>query len=221
VVNINLHTINVRNTDMTYSIIPTHKIMDVAFINWRGMLESESRRIKRALILDQSSIKLCDAEMLKRLSTLPLIEAFVQGLRDTDAVNQITNSAVFRVYVENYLKGRADIYQEGRTLMVRLLAPVPDGRPLEIIAFTRTTDWKTYEAIQAEIIEHLLVMLSSFYLRLNPQHNEFIFCHPPIRVPFERFLEICNGAAGIPQHQFGTPTPHPSLFKGRFKIKAK
>jgi len=42
---INLHTIRVRNADMTYSHIPTYKVLDTGFVNWRGMKESESRRI--------------------------------------------------------------------------------------------------------------------------------------------------------------------------------
>jgi len=37
VLNISLHSIKVQNFDMTTKVIPTHKIMDVAYKNWRGM----------------------------------------------------------------------------------------------------------------------------------------------------------------------------------------
>ena len=77
VVNINLHTIKIRNFDMTYSVIPTYKIVDVAFRNWRGMKESGGRRIQRSVTVDMVSIKFCDAEMLARLGKIDLLGEFL------------------------------------------------------------------------------------------------------------------------------------------------
>ena len=79
---------------------------------------------------------------------------------------QLTNMEVFQAYVTNYLKGRADLHQEGMTLLVRQLAPGPTGLPLEIYVFTKTVDWVEYEAIHAEILDHLVGAMPQFDLRV-------------------------------------------------------
>src|SRR4030065_789808 len=78
VVNINLHTIKVRNWDMTYSVIPTYKMVDVPYRNWRGMIESGGRRIQRSLSIDMVSIKFWDMEMLNRLRKIDLLSEFME-----------------------------------------------------------------------------------------------------------------------------------------------
>ena len=52
------------------------------------------------------------------------------------------------------------------TLMVRQLAPGPEGLPLEIYCFTNTTMWTDYEGIQSDIFDHLLAIVPEFGLRL-------------------------------------------------------
>jgi miniconductance mechanosensitive channel len=181
VVNINLHTIKIRNTDMTYSIIPTHRIMDVSFRNWRGMVESGSRRIQRSILLDQLSIAFCSVDTLRRLSKIDLIaewvadkiaqlEAYAAEHQDHYDLPldgpQITNIEVFRAYTVAYLQARPDIHVEGLPFLVRVLAPTPTGLPMEVYAFAKTTDWVTYEAIQAQIFDHLLAAAFAFDLRV-------------------------------------------------------
>jgi miniconductance mechanosensitive channel len=59
--------------------------------------------------------------------------------------------------------------------MVRQLAPTPTGLPLELYCFTNTTAWTTYEAIQADIFDHLIALLPEFGLRLfqEPAGHDF------------------------------------------------
>jgi miniconductance mechanosensitive channel len=181
VVNINLHTIKVRNWDMTYSIIPTHRIMDVSFRNWRGMVESGGRRIQRSILLDQLSIAFCSIETLRRLQKVDLIADWVadriaqlEAYAEThgDAYDlpldgpQVTNIEVFRAYTTAYLRSRPDIHTADMPFVVRVLAPTPAGLPLELYIFTKTIEWVTYEAIQAQIFEHLLAAAPTFDLRV-------------------------------------------------------
>ena len=166
VMDITLHTIKVRNTDMTYSHIPTYKLLDSAFVNWRGVNESESRRIKRAVILDQRSIQQCDQAVINQVEAHPLLAGFWEGFSDKDSCKKMTNSALFRSYVEYYLRNREDIYQTDRILLVHLLAPEPSGVPLEIIAFVKTVDFKLFEEIQSEILEHLYAVVGAFKLSI-------------------------------------------------------
>jgi miniconductance mechanosensitive channel len=184
VVNINLHTIKIRNFDMTYSVIPTYKIVDTPYRNWRGMIESGGRRIQRSLSVDMVSIKFCDQEMLDRLRKIDLLNEYLEEkirnleiyqIRHRDHFDspldgpQITNIEVFRAYIVAYLRNRPDIHTEEMPFLVRVLSPTPNGLPVELYVFAKTTNWVTYEMIQAEIFDHLLAAAQNFDLRVFQQ----------------------------------------------------
>ena len=79
---------------------------------------------------------------------------------------QVTNIEVFRAYIEGYLKKRPDIHLEKLPFLVRVLEPKPTGLPVELYIFTKTTEWEAYEAIQAQIFDHLLAAVKVFDLRV-------------------------------------------------------
>ncbi|MGD8751527.1 MAG: mechanosensitive ion channel family protein [Anaerolineales bacterium] len=184
VMNISLHSIKVQNFDKTITVIPTYKMVEVAYKNWRGMQESGGRRIKRSIVLDVASLKLLDKDMLERLRNVDLIhdylEAKIEKIRQFELEQgrpidspldgpQITNIEVFRAYIEAYLRSREDLHHEEMALLVRELSPSPMGLPLEVYVFTKTTDWFAYESIQAEIFDHLLSVAPFFDLRVFQQ----------------------------------------------------
>jgi miniconductance mechanosensitive channel len=190
VVDISLHTIKIQNFDKTFTIIPTYKIVDVAYKNWRGMQESGGRRIQRSILVDMTSIKFCDQQMLENLRRInlirPLLDTRIQALDDYRRRSdeemdspldgpQITNIEVFRMYIERYLRSRADIHHENMPFLVRALAPMPTGLAIELYIFARTTRWEDYEAIQAEIFDHLLAAAWHFDLRVfqEPTGSDF------------------------------------------------
>ncbi len=190
VINMTLHTIKVQNWDKTISVIPTHKIMEVAYKNWRGMQESGGRRIKRAIHIDLGSIRFCDEEMLLRFRKVDILRDYLDqrldeieqeriqmGIEIDSPLDsrQLTNLGTYRAYLEAYLRNQPKIHQEGMTFLVRQLAPGPTGVPLEIYVFTRTTEWIEYERIQADIFDHLLAAASVFDLRVfqEPTGRDF------------------------------------------------
>lgn len=168
VLNIALHTVKIQNWDKTITVIPTYKLLDTPYKNWRGMQESGGRRIKRAIHIDLNSIRFCSQEMLDRFKKIALVKEYIET-RLADIGRQFTNMGVFQAYVANYLKSRPDIHQEGMTLLVRQLAPSPTGLPLELYMFTKTVSWVEYEAIQADIFEHLVAAVHQFDLRIFQQ----------------------------------------------------
>lgn len=123
--------------------------------------------------------------MIERFRKLGLIQDYVEQriadvvarggrddacTRDVCAEHELTNVGVFRVYISAYLKSRADVHQEGdMAFLIRQLDPGPMGLPLEVYAFTKTTAWGSYEAIQAEIFEHLVAAAPAFGLRVFQQ----------------------------------------------------
>jgi len=187
VIDVALHTVKVQNWDKTIVTIPTHKLVEDSFKNWRGMTDSGGRRIKRSLLIDQSSVRFCDDALLKRLRGVerlkPYLDAKEEELASANAelgddllINRraLTNLGTFRAYVEAYLRDNRYIHK-GMTFLVRQLAPTPDGLPLEIYVFTNDTDWGRYEAIQADIFDHLLAAIPTFDLRLfqHPTGHDF------------------------------------------------
>ncbi|MDH3943106.1 MAG: mechanosensitive ion channel family protein [Anaerolineae bacterium] len=181
VLDISLHTVKIQNWNKTISFIPTHKFLEVAFKNWRGMSESGGRRIKRSISIDLSSVKMFDEEMVAGYKKIQLLKEYIEAKeQELQAYNQEhevddsvlvngrrqTNVGVFRAYMSAYLHSREDIHQQDMTFLVRQLEPGPTGLPLEIYVFTKTTDWILYEGIQADIFDHLLAVLPQFGLRV-------------------------------------------------------
>ena len=180
VIDIALHTVTVQNWDKTITTVPTKKLISDSFKNWRGMSESGGRRIKRALYLDQRSVRFLDEGEVARMHRFVLIDGYLDrkaaeirewnatlAERGAEPVNRrrVTNLGTFRAYVEQYLRHHPGIHQD-LTLLVRQLQPTAEGLPLEIYCFTNDVRWVSYEGIQADIFDHLLAILPEFGLRV-------------------------------------------------------
>jgi miniconductance mechanosensitive channel len=178
IVDIALHTVKVQNWDKTITTIPTHELISTSFKNWRGMSESGGRRIKRCVYIDLNSIRFLNEEELERFKRVALLKDYIAAKEAelarenadlTGSANanlrRLTNVGTFRAYVRNYLEHHPKIHSK-MTLLVRQLDPGPQGLPLEIYAFTNTTDWSDYEAIQADIFDHLMAIIGEFGLNL-------------------------------------------------------
>jgi len=180
VVDVQLHTVKVQNWDKTITTIPTHRLITDSFKNWRGMSQAGARRIKRAIYIDVSSIRMQTEDEVDHFMRFALLKDYIknkeQELADYNAglatevdaeVNRrrLTNVGTFRAYAYNYLENHPKIHK-GMTLIVRQLGPGPEGLPLEIYCFTNTTDWAVYEDIQSDIFDHLLAIVPEFGLRL-------------------------------------------------------
>ena len=180
VVDVQLHTVKVQNWDKTITTIPTHRLITDSFKNWRGMSQVGARRIKRAIHIDVSTIRMQTKDEVEHFTRFALLKDYIKNKQqeladynvglavEVDAeVNrrQLTNIGTFRAYAYNYLKNHPKIH-DGMTLIVRQLAPGPEGLPLEIYCFTNTTEWVAYEGIQSDIFDHLLAIVPEFGLRL-------------------------------------------------------
>ena len=50
--------------------------------------------------------------------------------------------------------------------MVRQLPPSAEGLPIEIYVFSLDKQWENYEALQADIFDHVLSVVGEFDLRV-------------------------------------------------------
>jgi len=181
VIDISLHTIKVQNWDKTISAIPMKRFLSDSFRNWRGMQEAGGRRIKRALYLDQTSVRFLEPEDMERLGRLRLLDSYLDekedelaqwnvalgewAARDPANTRRLTNLGTFRAYALRYLQAHPGVNQE-LSLMVRQLQPGATGLPLELYCFTTDTRWPVYEGVQSDIFDHLLAVLPQFGLRV-------------------------------------------------------
>ena len=61
------------------------------------------------------------------------------------------------------------------TFLIRQLPPGATGLPIEIYVFSNDIEWANYEAIQADIFDHILAAIPEFGLRVfqNPTGYDF------------------------------------------------
>lgn len=180
VTEINLATVRVQNWDNTYTTIPTYSLIADSFQNWRGMQESDGRRIKRSIFIKQSSIHFLSENEITELKKIQLIAPYIT-YRETDVnrtnrTNNVdrslpingrnqTNLGVFRQYVNAFLHENPAINKD-LFLMVRHLAPTAQGIPIEIFCYSKDKRWEMYEQIQADIFDHVLAAVPYFNLEI-------------------------------------------------------
>jgi miniconductance mechanosensitive channel len=159
VTDISLVIVKVRNWDNSVSTIPTYTLITESFQNWRELMPSGGRRIKRSLLLDITSIKPLDTALLKKLEGYQVPE-LVPGKHP----HQQTNLGHFRYFLMDYLRQHPDVNQQ-MTILVRQLQPTENGLPLEIVAYCLLDDLVLYESFQSGLFEYILSVLPDFDLR--------------------------------------------------------
>ena len=180
VIDISLVTVSVQNWDKTISTIPAYALISEGFKNWRGMSESGGRRITRSVNIDMNSVRFCDEEMFEKFSKVQLLQDYLRvknlevseynkhhGIDAASPVNgrRLTNLGTFRAYLVAYLRNHPKIDPD-MTFLIRHLQPTENGIPVQIYVFSNDQVWANYEAIQADIMDHVLAVLPFFELRV-------------------------------------------------------
>jgi len=181
VIDIALHTVKIQNFDKTITNIPTYKFIEESFQNWRGMSESGSRRIKRAVNIDVSSIRFLDQQDIDKYKNIRVLREYIAKKLteiaeynknfeepEKNLINQrnLTNIGTFRAYLKNYLSNHPKINKD-MILLVRQLPPGLSGLPIEIYVFANDNRWVQYEEIQADIFDHIIAVISQFDLQMH------------------------------------------------------
>ncbi|MFQ5550349.1 MAG: mechanosensitive ion channel family protein [Gemmatimonadales bacterium] len=181
VVDIALHTVKVQNWDKTITTIPTYKLIEDSFKNWRSMPASGGRRIKRSINIDMHSVRFLTDADIEQFSQFELLREYMAVKRDeleqsnrekpsdlSANYRRLTNLGTFRAYVISYLRNHPKINQN-MTFLVRQLTPTAQGIPIEIYVFSSETEWVAYEDVQADIFDHLIAMADEFGLAVFQQ----------------------------------------------------
>ncbi|SFJ39567.1 mechanosensitive ion channel family protein [Olleya namhaensis] len=189
VIEINLATVKVQNFDNTITTIPTYALISDSFKNWRGMTNSDGRRIKRHMLIKQTSIKYLNTEDIERLKKIEIISVYLNTMQDkinsfnashtidkSVLINgrNLTNIGVFRKFIQTYLEQHSAINND-MLLMARQLQPTAQGIPLEIYCFTKDKRWESYEYVMSDLFDHFLAAVPYFDLELFELPNDTSF----------------------------------------------
>ena len=188
---VTLSTVKVRNFDKTVVMVPPYTLVSTSFQNYRGMWESGVRRIFESLIVDLTTVVPCDPDRVAKVSKLhPGMADFIAesekapdktlsapGIRSISG-STLTNLGLFRAYIALYLTSHPKISKTER-IMIRLQEPNDSGVPLNIWAFTNTTDWDEYEGILSGVLEHVIMSAQEFGLGIYSSSSLTVTDVPP------------------------------------------
>jgi miniconductance mechanosensitive channel len=189
VIEINLATVKVRNFDNTTTTIPTYSLSSDSFQNWRGMLNSDGRRIKRHILIKTSSIRFLEEAELNDLKKIHLISDYIDTRKlEIDKYNSnnkidksiaingrnLTNLGLFRKYITEYLFNYPGLNKD-MLMLCRQLQSTSHGVPLEVYAFSHDKRFENYEYIMSDIFDHIIASVGYFDLEIfeTVSENDF------------------------------------------------
>lgn len=169
IINISLVTVTVRNWDNTVSNISISTLQNGAFKNNQDVLDGKTsgRRMYRSFIIDTRSIKSLSVEDIASLKRqfADIGEDSIIFMNYEQNKYTSLNIYLYRMYLRHWLMNNPQITRYPR-LLVRLLEPTSEGIPLQIYAYIRKTSIMPYELVQSSIVEHILLSINWFGLRL-------------------------------------------------------
>ena len=161
VLEVSLMAVKVKNWDNSVSTIPPYSLVKGSFRNYEPMRSSGGRRVRRAVYIDVNTVRFCTPEQLEALVT----EGFAEGGEALEREARTVYLKLLRTYLEKYLRSHKEV-NTSLTLMVRQLEPTNAGLPVELYFFVRNVEWTAYEAIAADIFDHVYAVIGKFALSI-------------------------------------------------------
>jgi len=160
VVDVSLTTVKVRNWDNSISTIPPYSLISDSFRNYQAMRDAGGRRVDRSVILDLNTVRYLTRSEMERLMESGLLDGV-----ETDESEPPVNTGLLRRYLEHYLS-ESPLVNKEMLYMVRQLEPTPTGLPLQIYFFTPVTEWKAFEHVQSDVMDHVYATINAFHLAM-------------------------------------------------------
>lgn len=161
VLEVSLMAVKVKNWDNSVSTIPPYSLVKGSFRNYEPMRTSGGRRVKRAIYIDVNTVHFCTPEQLQTL----VAEGFIDENEVSGDEARTVNLKLLRSYLEKYLRTHKEVNAD-LTYMVRQLEPTNAGLPIELYFFVRNVNWTAFEAIAADIFDHVYAVIGKFGLAI-------------------------------------------------------
>lgn len=176
VIDVSLSVVKIRNWDNTIVMLPPYSLISTSFQNWRGMSDSGARLISRSIPIDNSSIKAATPALIAEIQEkLPAFASIISQSASATIYNKgvaaingttETNLGLLRAYACQYIVSHPMVATD-KQILVRLMEGDATGIPLQLYCFAATTDWTLYEAIQSEIVEHIISICPTFHIDIS------------------------------------------------------
>lgn len=176
VIDVTLSVVKIRNWDNTIVMLPPYSLVSSSFQNWRGMSDSGVRLISRSILIDNGSIKAATPDLISEIQEkLPVFADFISQSGSATIYNNgvavingttETNLGLLRAYACQYIISHPMVASD-KQILVRLMEGDATGTPLQLYCFATTTDWTLYEAIQSEIVEHIISICPTFHIDIS------------------------------------------------------
>ncbi len=160
VLDVSLTAVKIKNWDNSVSTVPPYSLIKGSFRNYQPMRRSGGRRVERPIYIDVNTVRFCTPEELEALSAKGLLD----GIAPADAT-KVVNLQLLRLYLTRYLDAHPDV-NHSMTTMVRQLDPTNAGLPLELYFFITTVEWTAFEALAADIFDHVYAVVREFGLSM-------------------------------------------------------
>ncbi|WP_165023675.1 mechanosensitive ion channel family protein [Dysgonomonas sp. ZJ279] len=178
IVDINLSSVKVQNWDNSVTMIPIYTMVTDSFTNWRRMELGPGRLFVRSFYVSVESVKLVSDDFLAILSGNPAMannfEAILSLARESSSRETLTNLALFRAYLELFLRKHPQINDE-LMLFVRYMNEITaNGIGIEIYAFSRQKTASGYDVIHRSVMEYVISSAPLFDIVLfqNPSSKD-------------------------------------------------
>ncbi|MCC8114278.1 MAG: mechanosensitive ion channel family protein [Bacteroidales bacterium] len=181
---VSLIVVKVRNWNNTVTMVPPYYLVQSGFVNWRCIKETGSRQIQTSVLIDINTVKpLSDAELATMQKEVPMLKDYIDiklKQRSEGKIQNVfnkeagadgtieTNLGLLRAYYNIYVDHHPYIDKQ-KIHMVRILDPTPTGFPMQLFCYLTTDDWGAYEAIMADILEHITAIAPTFGLSVFEQ----------------------------------------------------
>ena len=168
---ITLTTVTIYNWDTTTSSIPTSVLHSDHFVNFQTMSDGKTygRQMEKAFIIDTRQIHAISAEESRHLKNRNELRLY---LPEEEIKEGVLNAELFRTYVFQWMMANPHVSQHPR-LLVRWLQQKEAGLPLQLQAFLMESGVMAYEWQQSQIIEHIVLALDWFGLRLYQSPSSY------------------------------------------------
>lgn len=154
-----LTTVKVRNFDNTIVTISPKTLINDSFQNWKGMQESDGRRVRRRVSYDVHSVRIIDDALRRHL----IQKGF---FKEKELDGSEVNLSLFRRYMERYIAARDDV-NEKMTHFVTEGEAGTNGIPVEFYFFLKHKKWEDYEHHTSDIMDVVYATSNEFGLSVH------------------------------------------------------
>lgn len=155
---ISLTTVKIQNFDNSIVTVPPYTLVSDSFQNWTGIYVEGTRRVKRSVNVDLTTVHTLSKDEAEALRHKKLLTGKAEG------DERMTNLTAYRHHIAALLRTERDV-SDRQWMLVRTLAPTTQGIPVEFWFYVKETEFTAFEERASVYMERFLALLPEFGLK--------------------------------------------------------